>query len=135
MQRFNCIIVIHPHRDKLLFCLRANDPYQGLYNFVGGKIEKGEPGLDAAYRELLEETGIADDQITLTRFMDYVWHHQNMSMQVYIGTLNKEVPLMEEKHKLVWLNKDQNFFDMARFAGEGNIGHMVEIAKLSGMMQ
>ncbi len=135
MQRFNCIIVIHPNRDRLLFCLRSGDPYKGLYNFVGGKIEQGEQGLDAAYRELFEETGIARSQIVLCRFMDYVWHHQQMSMEVYEGTLTGEIKLKEEKHKLFWLELNQNFFDFSRFAGEGNIGHMVEILKQSGLIR
>jgi len=43
---------------ELLFCKRTKDPYKGLYNFVGGKIEEMEDGFWAAYRELEEETGI-----------------------------------------------------------------------------
>ena len=135
MQRYNCIIVIHPNRNRLLFCLRSSDPYKGLYNFVGGKIEPAEQGLHAAYRELLEETGIAQTKIILSRFMDYVWHHQQMSMEVYEGTLKCETELREEKHPLVWLDLNRDFFDFTKFAGEGNIGHMVEILRQSGLIQ
>jgi 8-oxo-dGTP diphosphatase len=134
MQRVNCIIVIHPKRDKLLFCLRACEPYTGRYNFVGGKVERGENGRAAAYRELFEETGIGRDAISLTRFMDYVWHPQRLSMQVYAGLLKREVTLVEEKHPLHWLGLNRDFFDQDVFAGEGNIGHMVEILRLSGMI-
>lgn len=134
MQRFNCIIVIHPDGDKLLFCKRVSEPYAGLYNFVGGKIEQGEDGLAAAYRELFEETGIDAKTIDLVPFMDYVWHLQNISMQVYCGALKREMPLRAEKHPLWWLCLDENYFDMLRFAGEGNIGHMVEILKLSQLV-
>lgn len=28
------------------FCIRAKDPYKGLYNFVGGKEEEGESNLN-----------------------------------------------------------------------------------------
>jgi 8-oxo-dGTP diphosphatase len=131
MQRFNCVIVIHPDKDRLLFCLRASDPYEGLYNFVGGKIEPGEDSLCAAYRELFEETGIARNDIDLVRFMDYAWHLQDMRMEVFAGTLKRTVPLKEEKHALCWLGGGEDFFDQKRFAGEGNIGHMVEILRIS----
>ena len=32
------------------------DPYVGMYNLVGGKIEKDDDRLNEAYRELVEET-------------------------------------------------------------------------------
>mgnify|MGYP002509000193 CR=1 FL=1 len=49
------------------------DPYKGLINFVGGKIEPNENGEDAAYRELLEETGITRSDISLVHLMDFTY--------------------------------------------------------------
>ena len=66
MQGYNCIMVFHPEGDRLLFCLRTTDPYLGKYNLVGGKIEPGEDGFAAAYRELYEETGIGRQDIVLS---------------------------------------------------------------------
>ena len=57
MQGYNCILVYSEDRREILFCKRLNDPYEGMYNLVGGKIEPGEDGFHAAYRELFEETG------------------------------------------------------------------------------
>jgi 8-oxo-dGTP diphosphatase len=54
---------------------------------------------------------------------------------VYAGMLLHEVALIEEKNKLFWLDLNEDFFDFRRFAGEGNIGHMVEILKQSGLVQ
>lgn len=135
MKSYNCIIVLNKDKDRLLFCKRMNDPYLGLYNFVGGKIEEGEDSIHAAYRELYEETGITDKDITLYPFMDYVWHFQQIRMEVYVGVLNKDVELQNEKHPLYWLDMSQNFFDMNIFAGEGNIGHMIEILKMTELPQ
>ena len=50
MQGYNCIMVYSQDESKLLFCKRTKDPYKGLYNLVGGKIENGEDGFEAAYR-------------------------------------------------------------------------------------
>lgn len=70
----------------------------GLYNFVGGKVEKDEDGFEAAYRELREE-----------------------------------IILYEEAHPLEWLSAEETYFDCRRFAGEGNIGYMVEQVKTYGV--
>ena len=39
MQGYNCILVYSEDRSEILFCKRLNDPYEGMYNLVGGKIE------------------------------------------------------------------------------------------------
>ena len=52
------------------------------------------------------------------------------------GKLNKDVALVEEVNHLQWMDKQENFFDYNKFAGEGNIGHMVrqveEFKKVGG---
>jgi 8-oxo-dGTP diphosphatase len=131
MINYNSIIILNKEKNKILFCKRNCEPYLGLFNFVGGKIEEGEESLEAAYRELWEETGITQEDTTLLPFMDYIWHIQQMHMEVYVGVLNKEIVLRPEKHPLHWLHNAHNFFDMKIFAGEGNIGHMIEILKMS----
>lgn len=132
MQGYNCIIVYNKAQDKLLFCKRMKDPYKGLFNLVGGKIEEGESGFEAAYRELEEETGINSSQIELSHMMDFTYHNQNCYVEVYVGVLKQSVILKEEAHPLVWLETHENFFDLTRFAGEGNIGHMLEQVKQFG---
>lgn len=132
MQGYNCIMVYNQDCSKLLFCKRTKDPYKGLYNLVGGKIEKNEDGFRAAYRELEEETGLKRPFIELTHMMDFTYYNQNCYVEVYVGILHSEVTLREEDHPLEWLDVNENFFDGSRFAGEGNIGHMVEQVKYYG---
>lgn len=132
MQGYNCIMVYDASREKLLFCKRASDPYKGKFNLVGGKIEPGEDGQAAAYRELEEETGITRCDIRLRHMMDFTYFNQECIVEVYVGTLQEKKELHAEKHPLLWLDLDQDFFDLERFAGEGNIGHMVEQVKIYG---
>lgn len=130
MQGYNCIMVYDKTGEELLFCKRLSDPYKGKYNLVGGKIEPGEDGFAAAYRELEEETGISGAQITLYHMMDFTYYNQKCYVEVYVGRLCEDVVLRSEKHPLSFLRlADENFFDLDRFAGEGNIGHMVEQVK------
>lgn len=132
MQGYNCIMVFSKDEDKLLFCKRKSDPYQGLYNFVGGKIIPGEDGYEAAYRELKEETGITKQDLLLSHMMDFTYYNQDCYVEVYVGTLEHDVQLREEKHPLFWLEMTEDFYNNRRFAGEGNIGHMVEQVRIYG---
>ena len=56
MQGYNVILIYNSNREKILMCKRSKEPFKGLFNLVGGKIENGEDGLSAAYREMIEET-------------------------------------------------------------------------------
>ena len=130
MQGYNVIAVFSPDGRETLMCKRVKDPYKGLYNMVGGKIEKGENGLDAAYRELYEETGITRENIKLVHLMDFSYSLDDCYVEVYAGGLKQNVTVRDEKNPLLWMTLDKNFFDMSFFAGEGNIGHIMEHIKI-----
>ncbi len=132
MQGYNCIIIYNKDENMLLFCKRMKEPYKGKLNLVGGKIEPGEDGFVAAYRELREETGIDREDVSLRHMMDFTYYNQDCYVEVYVGTLNKKTILKPEQHPLIWLSTDENFFDLNKFAGEGNIGHMMEQVKEFG---
>ena len=122
---YNAIVVFNKETDKMLMCKRRHNPYKGLSNFVGGKIEENENGLDAAYRELEEETTITKNDITLSHLMDFTYHFGNCYLEVYVGKLNKSVDVSGDENELYWSTLDHNFFDATQYAGEGNIGHVM----------
>ena len=125
MKKLNVIIVYNKEVNKILMCKREKEPYKGKYNLVGGKLEENEDSLEGAYRELEEETGITKDDTILTYLMNFEYKLLNMQLQVFVGKLNKEKTLVEEVNKLYWMDLNENFFDEEKFAGEGNIGHML----------
>ena len=128
--KMNIIAVYNKKEDKILMCLRKKEPYKGLYNLVGGKVEENETGLESAYRELEEESGITKEDIILTHLMTCNYQMSNNELQVYIGKLKKEVKVVEEVNKLYWIDASENFFDMSKYAGEGINGHIIEQEKL-----
>lgn len=134
MKKLNVIIVYNKEGNELLMCKRAKEPYKGMYNFVGGKVEKREKGISAAYRELFEETGIDKTDIKLKHFMNFEYIEQDMLLEVYAGKLNKEKELIEEVNELSWMSTEENYFDTNKFAGGGNIGHMLNQIKLGGIL-
>ncbi|MFI1734947.1 NUDIX domain-containing protein [Streptomyces acidicola] len=57
------IVIVTPDRHVLLI-ERGWDPYEGHWALPGGHVDPSEDALDAAVRELVEETGVrvaADD--------------------------------------------------------------------------
>lgn len=132
MQGYNVIAVFDETGEKLLMCRRRKNPYKGLSNFVGGKIEAGEEGLAAAYRELEEETSICKDHIILTHLMDFKYYLDQCYVEVYVGKLNTYVSVSGDENELYWSSLNHDFFDASKYAGEGNIGHImmhIEMAK------
>ncbi|WP_277489331.1 MULTISPECIES: NUDIX hydrolase [unclassified Breznakia] len=121
----NIIVVFDEAEKNVLMCLRSKNPYKGLYNFVGGKVIGDETSLSAAYRELYEETGISSKDIDLNHFMDFCYHAIDLKLEVFVGKLKQSVSLIEEVNTLSWVSIDSDFFDVALFAGDGNIGHIL----------
>lgn len=133
MQGYNAILIFDSSDERILFCHRTKEPYLDKYNFVGGKIEENEEGLSAAYRELYEETGISSADVKLYHLMDLTYHTRGFYMEVYAGRLNRgDIRLVAEKNPLCWIEKTANFYDTEKFAGDGNIGHIVRVAEEYG---
>lgn len=125
MQGYNLIVIFNEHADKMLMCKRRKNPYKGLSNFVGGKIEENENGLEAAYRELEEETAITRNDIILSHLMDFTYYFGNCFLEVYVGKLNKAIDVSGDENDLYWSTLNNDFFDVTQYAGEGNIGHIM----------
>ena len=130
MKKMNVIVVFDKDMTKTLMCKRTKEPYKGMYNLVGGKIEKENDGLNEAYRELFEETNISKEDINLTYFMNITYVKWNKELEVYYGVLNKDVQLVEEINKLEWVDINDDFFNMKKYAGEGKRGHIIEEIKV-----
>ena len=64
--------------------------------------------------------------------MDFTYPLDGCYVQVYAGLLRAAVMLQEEVNALLWVPLEgEDFFSMARYAGEGNIGHIVEHIRMN----
>ena len=130
MKKMNIIVIFDKDLTSTLMCKRTKEPYKGMYNFVGGKVEEGEDNDTAAYRELFEETGISNKDIELEHFMDLNYFKYQNNLQVYYGIVKHEVNLIEEKNKLEWLIINDELLDNSKFAGNYNIPHIIRQIKV-----
>jgi 8-oxo-dGTP diphosphatase len=64
------VIAVVLHEGRALLVRRANPPDAGLWGFPGGKIEFGETVMDAAIRELREETGVTGEAQDILTTLD-----------------------------------------------------------------
>ena len=58
--------------------------------------------------------------------MNFQYFISGLELEVFAGKLFKEVILKEEVNSLFWVDRNENFCDMNRFAGECNIEHMLQ---------
>jgi len=70
-------IAVVVHDGHTLLVQRRNPPNAGLWGFPGGHVEWGETALDAAARELGEETGVVATPMSYLTNVDVVTptHH------------------------------------------------------------
>lgn len=130
MKDLSVVLVFNAAGDRILLCERTREPYKGRIDFVGGKCETNEVGMDCAYRELYEETGIAREDIALEHVMDFAYHTTQWCVQVYAGRLSRPVTLAQEINPLFWSGLEEDFFDTVRYAGEGYMGHVLAHLRL-----
>lgn len=78
--------------EEILMLNREYDPVKGLWNGVGGKIEKGETPLENAIREIKEETNIkvTYDQIQFKGIIKWEDSSYSGGMYVYLVELLHE---------------------------------------------
>ena len=60
--------------DQVLLAQRKNEPDAGLWGFPGGHVEYGETALDAAARELREETAVIATPARYLTNLDIITH-------------------------------------------------------------
>jgi 8-oxo-dGTP diphosphatase len=97
--------------------------WAGLYNGVGGHIERGEDPLSSAYREIKEETGIIPTELVLCGFVSVdTKRNPGIGFFVYLGKVDlryefepgvegtphwirkenlKDIPLVEDLNELL----------------------------------
>ncbi len=101
-------LVILTWDGKVLLLKGADDKqlWAGLYNGIGGHVERGEDILSAAKRELLEETGITQVDLWLCGIVT-VDTQVNPGVCIFIfkGNYLHETPMVSNEGTLEWIHQ------------------------------
>ncbi|WP_129688515.1 NUDIX hydrolase [Gottfriedia acidiceleris] len=99
--------------DELLMLNRINAPTMGIWNGVGGKIEKGETIERSVQREIAEETGIHIELKDITYKGKVTWHEEDVDfggMYLFLAevsnSLTYDTPLKTDEGILDWKKID-----------------------------
>jgi 8-oxo-dGTP diphosphatase len=96
--------VIKNHRGEIIISQRAKNVHQGgLWEFPGGKFEKGESGKQALERELLEELNI--EVLSAIPLMDIYYHYVDnpVHLDVYLVDEFKGTAVGMENQPVKWV--------------------------------
>lgn len=126
-----------------LFCERHRMPWEGTYNFLGGKLEKGEFARHCAAREFMEESGLKNISETdfklihrmsffcndgLQYTIDYgtmIWVYAIELSDLQVETLDF-LPTPKGEDPIQWLDLSYYEAHPEKFAGEGYIGMLIK---------
>lgn len=61
----------------------------------------------------------------LVHLMDLAYPLEGFSMEVYAGALEQQTDVRGEENALCWVRLSEDFADESRFAGRGNLDHIV----------
>ena len=111
------------HRVK-----KKNDINHDKWIGVGGKFEDKESPEECMLREAREETGLTEADISLFHFMDLTYYRgAPCRLEVYAGRLKGPAQVQGEENQLIWQDAKEDMFDRTRFAGMGNMGHIMAL--------
>lgn len=96
--------------DKVLAARRGYGDMAGLWEFPGGKVEKGETGAEACARELAEELRVAVTDVRSCYTVEYDYEDFHLSMECFFCRLEDEdaEPVRRDgQQELRWVARDE----------------------------
>jgi 8-oxo-dGTP diphosphatase len=89
--------------QSVLVCKRLPPcPFEGFWEFPGGKQEPGETAFQALKRELFEEVGVIIQKASLILTIRHVYPHINVHLSIYKVINYQGIPTGKEGQNLVW---------------------------------
>jgi len=95
-------ILMRPNGDVLLGQRPDGKPCAGYWEFPGGKVEPGEPILDALKREFVEELGIRIRSAEPWCGVEHVYPHAHVRLHFYISRDWEGEPQSLEGQAFAW---------------------------------
>ncbi len=95
-------ILMKSNGDILLGQRPAGKPYEGYWEFPGGKVEQDESILDALKREFVEELGVNIVSAEPWCCVEYVYPHAHVRLHFFISREWQGEPQSLEGQAFAW---------------------------------
>lgn len=138
-----CVGVVCLRDGEVLLIRRGREPRLGEWSLPGGRIEPGERAMDAALRELREETGVEAEVLGLVDVVDGLFpeHGRHYVLIDYVARWTGGEPVagddaaeavfmpVEEALRRVDWDETRRIIAMAALVTESDIGDPVSMAR------
>lgn len=95
-------------KDKFLICQRPKNKARALlWEFVGGKVEKGETKQQALIRECREELNITLDVGDVFCDVTHVYPDITVHLTLFNANIESGVPTLIEHNDMRWISVDE----------------------------
>ena len=108
MEITNVVAALVWDGDKFMICQRPAHKARGLlWEFVGGKVEKGESKADALVRECKEELDIIVEPRDI--YMELIHEYPDITVRLtlYNAVIKEGEPKMLEHNDIKWITPDE----------------------------
>ena len=108
MEIINVVAALVWDGDKFMICQRPAHKARGLlWEFVGGKVEKGESKADALVRECKEELDIIVEPRDI--YMELVHEYPDITVRLtlYNAVIKEGEPKLLEHNDIKWITPDE----------------------------
>ena len=108
MEIINVVAALVWDGDKFMICQRPAHKARGLlWEFVGGKVEKGESKADALVRECKEELDIIVEPHNV--YMELIHEYPDITVRLtlYNAMIKEGVPKLIEHNDIKWITPDE----------------------------
>jgi ADP-ribose pyrophosphatase YjhB (NUDIX family) len=124
-------LAVVPRGGEVILVARGKEPNRGMWGFPGGHVELGETGLEAAVRELREETGVEARALRYLGNIDLIerdgdavaWHY--LLVAVLCEWVAGEPVAADDAEEARWVDGDS----MSGLALTQNVGTVLGWAK------
>lgn len=92
------------HEDKFMICQRPAHKARGLlWEFVGGKVEKGETKADALVRECREELDVTVSVKDVFTELTHVYPDLTVHLTLFNAEISEGEPKLLEHNDIKWI--------------------------------
>lgn len=98
-------IICREGSDEVLAAMRGHGRFEGLWEFPGGKVERGESPEDACIRELREELRVDVTDLRAFYTVEYDYEDFHLSMDCYLCRIAQGDPVQTEHREIRWVHR------------------------------